>query len=153
MLMNEREVMARLRVSRGTVWNLIRRGRLHPSKVGPRCNRFDSAEVEAIVTALCHEAPPVRYYYHMTNWKDDLLDDQGVEYASAPHLAQVRVDARRIAMEAAKAGLAGGGWIVLVLCDEREIARFDAQKLMGKFYTRVALASRGAKAPSAGLRD
>lgn len=48
-LLTLRETMAALNCSRSTVWNLIRAGRLHPVRLGPRTNRFRVAEVETII--------------------------------------------------------------------------------------------------------
>lgn len=54
-LLTLREVMARLKVSRSTVWRWIKEGRLHPVKLGPRSNRFRVAEVEALCTPAATE--------------------------------------------------------------------------------------------------
>lgn len=50
------EAMALLKVSRWTVYNLIRSGELTSILVGERCRRIPAAALDAYVTRLCEEA-------------------------------------------------------------------------------------------------
>jgi len=48
-LLRDREVMERLGCSRRKVWDLAARGALETVKLGPRCTRFRSADVDRII--------------------------------------------------------------------------------------------------------
>ncbi len=50
-VLTTRQACAALAVSRSTLWALIRAGRLHPSRLGPRTLRFDRAEVRGVLRA------------------------------------------------------------------------------------------------------
>jgi excisionase family DNA binding protein len=50
------EAMALLKVSRWTVYNLIRSGELTSILVGERCRRIPTSALDAYVTRLCEEA-------------------------------------------------------------------------------------------------
>jgi excisionase family DNA binding protein len=50
------EAMAALKVSRWTLYNLIRSGELGSVVVGVRCRRIPAAALEAYVAQLCEEA-------------------------------------------------------------------------------------------------
>ncbi|NUW36987.1 helix-turn-helix domain-containing protein [Nonomuraea sp. SMC257] len=50
------EAMALLKVSRWTVYNLIRSGELASILVGERCRRIPATALDAYVTRLCEEA-------------------------------------------------------------------------------------------------
>ncbi|MGW2146655.1 helix-turn-helix transcriptional regulator [Nonomuraea bangladeshensis] len=50
------EAMAVLKVSRWTLYNLIRSGELRSIVVGVRCRRIPATALEAYVTQLCEEA-------------------------------------------------------------------------------------------------
>lgn len=50
------EAMALLKVSRWTLYNLIRSGELTSIVVGERCRRIPASALDAYVTRLCEEA-------------------------------------------------------------------------------------------------
>ncbi|MER7500398.1 helix-turn-helix domain-containing protein [Nonomuraea pusilla] len=50
------EAMAALKVSRWTLYNLIRSGELTSVLVGARCWRIPATALDAYVTRLCEEA-------------------------------------------------------------------------------------------------
>lgn len=50
------EAMALLKVSRWTLYNLIRSGELTSILVGERCRRIPATALDAYVTRLCEEA-------------------------------------------------------------------------------------------------
>ncbi|MEU9833715.1 helix-turn-helix domain-containing protein [Streptosporangium sp. NPDC048047] len=50
------EVMAKLKVSRWTVYQLIRSGELGSVLVGERCRRIPESALNDYVTRLCEEA-------------------------------------------------------------------------------------------------
>ncbi|MEV4171949.1 helix-turn-helix domain-containing protein [Nonomuraea sp. NPDC049709] len=50
------EAMAVLKISRWTLYNLIRSGELTSVLVGTRCRRIPSSALDAYVTRLCEEA-------------------------------------------------------------------------------------------------
>ncbi|HEX4813839.1 MAG TPA: helix-turn-helix domain-containing protein [Nonomuraea sp.] len=50
------EAMAALKVSRWTLYNLIRSGELQSIVVGARCRRIPASSLEAYVAQLCEEA-------------------------------------------------------------------------------------------------
>ncbi|MFI0425222.1 helix-turn-helix transcriptional regulator [Spongiactinospora sp. 9N601] len=50
------EAMARLKVSRWTLYNLIRSGQLRSITVGVRCRRIPESALDDYVTGLCEEA-------------------------------------------------------------------------------------------------
>ncbi|NUW45781.1 helix-turn-helix domain-containing protein [Nonomuraea rhodomycinica] len=50
------EAMAVLKVSRWTLYNLIRSGEITSILVGTRCRRIPSSVLDAYVTRLCEEA-------------------------------------------------------------------------------------------------
>lgn len=50
------EAMARLKVSRWTLYNLIRSGELTSIVVGQRCRRIPNSAIDAFVSRLCEEA-------------------------------------------------------------------------------------------------
>jgi excisionase family DNA binding protein len=49
------EAMAALKVSRWTLYNLIRSGEITSVLVGTRCRRIPSSALDAYVTRLCEE--------------------------------------------------------------------------------------------------
>ncbi|GAA4511634.1 helix-turn-helix transcriptional regulator [Nonomuraea ferruginea] len=49
------QAMAALKVSRWTLYNLIRSGELPSIVVGVRCRRIPSSALDAYVTRLCEE--------------------------------------------------------------------------------------------------
>jgi len=50
------EAMARLKVSRWTLYNLIRSGELTSIVVGQRCRRIPNSAVDAYISQRCEEA-------------------------------------------------------------------------------------------------
>jgi excisionase family DNA binding protein len=50
------EAMAVLKISRWTLYNLIRSGELTSVLIGTRCRRIPSSALDAYVTRLCEEA-------------------------------------------------------------------------------------------------
>ncbi|MEW9554557.1 helix-turn-helix transcriptional regulator [Nonomuraea sp. NPDC050783] len=50
------EAMAVLKVSRWTLYNLIRSGELTSIRVGARCRRIPSSALDAYIARLCEEA-------------------------------------------------------------------------------------------------
>lgn len=50
------EAMALLKVSRWTLYNLIRSGELTSILVGERCRRIPATALDAYITRLCEEA-------------------------------------------------------------------------------------------------
>ncbi|MDA0634087.1 helix-turn-helix domain-containing protein [Nonomuraea sp. MCN248] len=50
------EAMAALKVSRWTLYNLIRSGEITSILVGARCRRIPSSALDAYITRLCEEA-------------------------------------------------------------------------------------------------
>ncbi|RVX46260.1 excisionase family DNA binding protein [Nonomuraea polychroma] len=50
------EAMAALKISRWTLYNLIRSGELGSVIVGERCRRIPASALDAYVTRLCEEA-------------------------------------------------------------------------------------------------
>lgn len=50
------EAMAALKVSRWTLYNLIRSGEITSVLVGTRCRRIPTTALDAYVTRLCEEA-------------------------------------------------------------------------------------------------
>ncbi|MFE3452344.1 helix-turn-helix domain-containing protein [Nonomuraea sp. NPDC059194] len=50
------EAMSVLKVSRWTLYNLIRSGEITSILVGTRCRRIPSTALDAYVTRLCEEA-------------------------------------------------------------------------------------------------
>ncbi|WP_113705349.1 helix-turn-helix domain-containing protein [Nonomuraea lactucae] len=50
------EAMALLKVSRWTLYNLLRSGELTSVLVGERCRRIPTTALDAYVTRLCEEA-------------------------------------------------------------------------------------------------
>lgn len=50
------EAMALLKVSRWTLYNLIRSGELTSVLVGERCRRIPASALDSYVTRLCEEA-------------------------------------------------------------------------------------------------
>ena len=50
------EAMAVLKISRWTLYNLIRSGELTSILVGVRCRRIPASALDAYVTRLCEEA-------------------------------------------------------------------------------------------------
>jgi excisionase family DNA binding protein len=50
------QAMERLKVSRWTLYNLIRSGELASVVVGQRCRRIPSSAIDAFVSQLCEEA-------------------------------------------------------------------------------------------------
>nr|WP_055504219.1 helix-turn-helix domain-containing protein [Nonomuraea pusilla] len=50
------QAMAALKVSRWTLYNLIRSGELTSVLVGARCRRIPATALDAYITRLCEEA-------------------------------------------------------------------------------------------------
>ena len=48
-LINTRKVCERLDICRSTLDRLVRRGRIHPVRLGLRCVRYDPAAVDALI--------------------------------------------------------------------------------------------------------